>query len=478
MTSAAEVAPRRSSEPGSDRDAASFRDRDGYVFARDGRIFRALSATGAEDWRSLRNSEAWRSLTSDGLLVQTSEAGSGELFRLSPDWPLVLEHAAIPAITYPYEWSFGMLKDAALAQLETLQRLLADRLILKDGTPYNVQWRGARPTFIDIGSGTTTSRTRLWEGYRQFCRLQLYPLLLQALLGVDFRPFLRGRADGPTAAEASALLGWRNVGHRGVLTHVHLHAKVESGSHRAPARMAADPELSTALVARNVAGLRRAIERLEWSPRRSTWSEYGDRTHYAPTALTGKERFVAECLASRRWRLVWDIGCNDGRFSRLAADKAAAVLAMDSDLLTVDRLYAQLKSEGNAKILPLCVDLADASPGQGWRGRERPRLEDRARPDLVLGLAVIHHLVIGANLPLEDVVDWFRSLGASLIIEWVDRSDPMVKQMLTDRRDVFNDYTRERFEAAMSRNFRTERRLSLDGGTRELLFSTPLDLPR
>ena len=473
MSSAAEAAPPE--RIGTNRrDPASFRDRQGFVFGRRGRIYRALDAQGVEDWRLLRAGNSFATLTRTGALIGAEEVGSGEDMQLSPEWRLVLEHPVVPAISYPYEWTFGMLKDAALLQLEVLDQLLRDRLILKDGTPYNVQWMGGRPVFIDIGSITQLHRTRLWEGYRQFCRLQLFPLMLQAILNVDFRPFLRGRADGPTAAEAAAMLGWSRLARRGVLTHVHLHARLEGGTGAgAPAYVANNPELARALVTRNVAGLRRIVEGLAPARKASAWTDYGDRAHYTSADLQAKERFVAECLSHQRWNTAWDIGCNDGRFSRLAAAHCNLVLAIDADPPTVDAFYRQLCVDGAPNILPLCLDLADASPGQGWRGRERPRLEERAPPDLVLSLALIHHLVIGANLPMDDVADWFHQLGAPLIIEWVDRSDPMVKRMLGQRRDVFSDYTREAFDAALARRFKIERRLDLRGGTRSLVFAIP-----
>ena len=223
----------------------------------------------------------------------------------------------------------------------------------------------------------------------------------------------------------------------------------------------------------NVARLRRTVEGLRWTPARSTWSDYQRILTYRDVDLERKKTFVQRVLAARRWPLVWDVGCNTGVYSRLAADHADYVLALDADHLVVDRLYDALRKEGRRSILPLVVDVADPSPGLGWRGRERRPLPDRAAPDLVLCLALAHHVVIGRNVPLADFVDWLAAFGADVIVEIVDREDPMVEQLLRNRRGQAIRYSDAEARAELARCFGSVTHETMSSGTRTLYHCRP-----
>src|SRR5919204_997425 len=212
---AAPAAP--SLEPG------SFRDWDSRVFYDDGRMLRALSAEGLADWTALSESKLFEDAVAAGKLVATSRVDDS----LLGEAVAVLEHERIPFVSYPYEWTFAMLRDAALLQLELLRRALEEDLILKDSSSYNVQWRGAQPVFIDVGSFERLRPGEPWAGYRQFCMLYLNPLLLQAYRGIDFRPWLRGSLAGITPVETRRVLSFRDLFRRGVATNVALHARLE-----------------------------------------------------------------------------------------------------------------------------------------------------------------------------------------------------------------------------------------------------------
>jgi hypothetical protein len=456
-------------------DAASFRDFDSRVFVAERAVFRALSPRALEDFEALEASP----LLADGLIVGTRRADG---VRLPPGaepvagCAAVLEHDRIPFLSWPYEWPFAMLRDAALSQLELMERALEAGLILKDGTPFNTQFRGARPVFIDVGSIERHGEGEPWAGYRQFCMQFLYPLMLQAWRGVEFGPLLRGRIGGIPPADMARLLTLRDRFRRGVLTNVVLHARLErryadTGA-RGAQRDVKRAGFNTELIKANVRKLARLIGRLEWAPRGSEWSGYGDEHGYDDDALAAKERFVEQAASGRRPALAWDLGCNDGRFSRIAARHAGYVVAVDADGLTVDRLYRALRDEGHDTILPLTMDLADPSPGLGWRGEERPGLLARGRPDLVLALALVHHLSIGANVPVAAVVDWLASLGAALVVEFPTREDPMVRRLLERKRaGAHPDYELERFEAELAARFDVARREDL--GTRVLFEAVP-----
>jgi SAM-dependent methyltransferase len=414
-------------------------------------------------------------------VVATEEAPLGALEEIgqpAAGAAGVLRHERVPFVSYPYEWTFGMLRDAALVQLDVLLAALDAGLTLKDGSPYNVQWRGADPVFIDLGSFEPWREGEPWAGYRQFCMLFLYPLLLQAYRGVDLQPLLRGSLDGIAPPAADRMFSLRDHFRRGVFTHVHLHGRLERRyEKRTSAEVRGElkrSKLSPEVVRANAKHLRKLVGRLEWKPGRTAWTAYRETSTYTDEAEGAKRAFVSRAAGARRGSLVWDLGCNDGAYARLAAEHASYVVAVDSDSATVDGLYRALRDESAERILPLVVNLADPSPGLGWRGRERLPLEARGRPGLTLALALVHHLAITANVPLAEVIDWLRSLDGSLVVEFPTREDPMVKRLLASKAEGLHpDYELGRFEQLLSERFRVERRQELPGGTRVLYEAEP-----
>ena len=471
MAGRAATLPR--SEPG------SFRDPDSRVYRSDGRILRMMSAQGAADWKRFSSSALYNELSSEGKIVETREVFDPQLSNgaLGADVAAVLEHEVVPFISYPYEWTFSMLQDAALLQLELVRRSIDEGMILKDSSPYNVQFRAGRPIFIDLGSFEPLREGQPWAGYRQFCMLFLYPLLLEAWKGVPFQAWLRGSLAGITPGECRAVLSRRDLLRRGALTHVALHAMLERRHRETDADIKG--ELGEAgfrkeLIVANVRSLERLVSRLQWRPKSSAWSGYEPTTSYSDADAERKEQFVAQALAAERPRLVWDLGCNDGRFARIAAETADVVVAVDADAAVVDRLYKALKAEGATKILPLTMDLADPSPGLGWRGAERQPLPARGHPDFALCLALIHHISIGGNVPVAEFLDWLRDLSTALVIEFPTPEDPMVRRMLVRKRAGNHpDYRRDWFERCLGERFSVTRSEVLSSGTRVLYHARP-----
>lgn len=369
-----------------------------------------------------------------------------------------------------------MLKDAALLQLDLLLAALDEGMTLKDATPFNVQWIGAAPVFIDTASFTRARPGAPWEGYRQFCELFLYPLLLQAYKDVPFHAWLRGSIDGLDAVQVNSLMSLRDRFRPGVLTHVYLLAKMQS--RYSDTRRDVRSELQSAgfgaeLVKANVKRMRRLVDRLRWTPARSEWSEYADANTYDAENRERKLRFVREAARSGPRALVWDLGCNTGEYARAVSDAADYVVALDADHLAIERLYTALRHENSRNILPLVGDLTNPSPGVGWRNRERQPLADRAHPDLVLALALVHHLAIGRNVPLPEIVDWFAGLGSDLVVEFVAPEDPMVQRLLRNRGELDFGYTQQRFEAELARHFVTVASEPLLAGLRTLYHVRP-----
>jgi hypothetical protein len=479
------VAPTEMSAEAAERarprlEPSSFRDPDSTVFFVDDGVFRVLSPRGVEDFDALARSALFERFIADGRLVATERVEApAELPAHRPEEAAaVLKHETIPFVSYPYEWSFGMLKEAALLQLDLLLSALDEDLILKDSSPYNVQFRGARATFVDVGSFERLSDGEPWIGYRQFCMLFLYPLMLQAYKDLAPHAWLRGALQGITPAQMSAVMSARDILRRGVLTNVWLHARLERRHGERPREV--KHELRRAgfnkeLIRTNVSKLRTLLRRLTWSPRKGVWTEYGERAHYTDRDTKEKDRFVRSVAGSRTWSLVWDLGCNDGRHSRIAAETGASyTVAMDGDPGSVELLFRALRDEGERRILPLVMDLTDPSPALGWRGAERRSTLERGRPELVLCLALVHHLSIAGNVPIREVIDWLSGLGAALIIEFPTREDPKVEQLLAAKRPGTHlDYEREFFERCLRERFEVERSQTMQSGTRTLYFAQP-----
>lgn len=460
-----------------EREPGSFRDRNGAVFYRDGRVFRTLSPQALANWERLRATRFFAERTAEGAIVGTratvdvaAPAGAAA----------VLEHDRVPFVSYPYEWPFGMLKEAALLHLGLMRDALAEDMILKDASPYNVQWVGSRPVFIDVPSFEPLAPGAPWVGYRQFCEMFLYPLMLAAYRGVDFRPLLRGRIDGVPAEQMRRMMSSRDLLRPGVLMHVAAQAALQrrySGGGRNVRGTLAQAGFDKALIVNNVDKLSGLVSRLEPARERTEWSEY-DRTHSYDKAEAGrKAEFVSAAAATRRWRLAWDLGCNTGTFSRIVAPHADQVVAMDGDAQAIERLYARSRDgDAAAPILPLVINLADASPSQGWLGRERKALAERGRPELTLCLALVHHVVIGANIPLAEFIAWLADLGGAVAIEFVGRDDEMVQTLLANREDQYADYHEETFRALLAERFDIQREEAVKGGKRRMFFAVPRGL--
>jgi hypothetical protein len=453
------------------------------VFLLDGEIVRGLTAEGATDWEAFAASGLLDRLTEAREVVETTVADATTLDALQsadPDggWVAALRHERLPFVSYPYEWTFSMLKDAALLQLRVTKEALATDIALKDATPYNVQWRGARPVFIDVGSFARAREGEPWLGYRQFCMLFLYPLLLEAYKGIPFQPWLRGSLEGIHPAEARGLLRGRDTLRGGVLRHVALHAKLEhshADGSRDVKRELREAGFDKQLVEANLKGLEKLVRGLEPPGGATEWSDYGATCSYSDEDTRAKEDFVRSAVMQRGRSLVWDLGCNDGRYSRIASEGSAYTVALDADRGVVDRLYLALRHEGARTILPLVGDVADPSPGLGWRGQERLTLMERGRPDMILALALIHHLVIGRTIPLRELVGWLADIGSELVVEFPHREDVMVKRLLTRKHEgAHPDYTRSDFEDVLGSRFEVLSSVELPSRTRTLYHASPL----
>jgi len=460
-----------------EHEPGSFRDRSNQVFVGEEGVFRGLRGDAVKDYEKLKQTVFFSHLMDRGSIVSTSDCSIDVLKapHATATFELAIQHERVPFVSYPYEWSFSMLKDAALLQPELLERALAEDMIVKDSSSFNVQWVKGRPVFIDIGSFERHTPSSPWAGYRQFCALFLYPLMLQSLKGVDFQPWLRGALDGFEPNVFAKLFSFRDWFRPGVFKHVVLHSMARSRYNNSKSNASQDMAAAgfhRELILANVRGLAKLVRKLSWKPRSSTWSDYTITSSYTDRELAEKVEFVERATLAAPRSLIWDMGANTGTFSKLAAKTGAHVVSFDADHLAVEELYLDLKRSGNGpSILPLVHNVANPSPRQGWRHLERGCLEDRGKPDLVLCLALIHHVVISSNVPLGSFVEWLASFKADLVIEFVTRQDEMVETLLRNRPDVFADYSLDNFERTLKQHFRICDKRDLKGGKRRIFHA-------
>ncbi len=459
---------------------SSFRDPSGSVFYSDDRVLRGLDARGAADWEALAATSFFRRSVDSGQVIGTRpfDAVDSLLESESGRWHTVLEHDPIPFVSYPYEWSFGMLRDAAITHLEVLLAALDERFTTKDGYAYNVQFRGASPVFIDVGSFEPIGAGGPWVGYRQFCQTMLYPLMLEAHLGVPFQRFLRGHLEGLESSDMRRLLGVGGLVRKGSLRHVLIHDLLASGVNRSSqatrqqlSAEGAGVDLSRAMATK----LLSLVRSLTSKKSDSGWKDYRTTCSYSDDDTRAKKRFVETVAEAADASLVFDLGCNDGEFSRIAAKHADHVVAVDFDPVVVDHLHRELSSSGRpTNILPLVLDLTDPSPARGWRGMERKAFFERTSPDLVLALAVVHHLTIGANIPLSEVVDFLASFRSDVVVEFVEPHDPMAERLLSNKpAGTHDDYRTDVFESLLSARFEVLSSEALPGKSRRLYSVRP-----
>ena len=375
----------------------------------------------------------------------------------------------IELISYPYEWTFGELRDAALLTLDIQALALEHGFTLRDASAYNVQFRRGTPIHIDTLSFEPAPAGAPWIAYRQFCEHFLAPLALMAMCDVRLGRLLRDEIDGIPLDLASRLLPRSTRLRLGLAAHIHLHARAQRRYADRPTEASQRVRSSrkvnqTALLD----SLRRTIRGLRWEPKGTEWADYDERTSYDALATAAKEGLVARFIGATLGSVVWDLGANTGHYSRVVAETGRQVIAFDIDPAAAERLYRRVRADGRDDILPLVMDLVDPSPGLGWANAERRSLADRSNADALLALALVHHLAIGRNVPLGEISAWLATLGPQLVIEFVPRQDPMVQTLLATREDVFEDYTIEGFRAAFDERWTIVEEAPIEGTVRTL----------
>jgi hypothetical protein len=442
---------------------ASFRDPSGFIYEKDGTIYRFVSNNYSQDYDLLIKSGLADDLLKKKLLLLFTELSENHTERT--DWYKTLQPQQLPFLSYAWEWSFEQLKDAALTTLNICRLALQKGMILKDATPSNIQLVDGKYKLIDTLSFETYKEGEAWVAYRQFCESFLNPLLIAVHTGMEAHKLMLSYPDGVPAAVTSTLLPFKTKLNASVYLHVHLQAKMagkQSTEQKKTTRKITQKNIEQILE-----NLQSCISNLSLPLQTTTWNNYYSETILSETYFSEKKKLVSSLLANVNYKSVLDLGANEGEFSLLCR-KDAMVVATDFDSDCINRLYKRIKEEKRTNIYPAVIDLTYPSPSLGWMNKERPAFFSRTKVDVCMALALIHHLAIAKNITFEQLAAFFASVCKVLIIEFVPKSDPKVAGMLQWRKDIFNNYDQETFEEAFAELFELEKKMNVQGSERTM----------
>lgn len=438
---------------------SSFRDPSGFVFTKNNVLYRQINESYLSEYATLMKSGLYQELIEKKLLIPHIKVKDTKKYSLiKPDF--------INFISYPYEWSFSMLKDAAITTLEIQKTAMKYGMTLKDASAYNIQFIDAKPILIDTLSFEKYEQGKPWVAYQQFCKHFLAPLSLMAYVNVELGKLLKVYIDGIPLDLVSRLLPPMTRLNFGLLLHIHFHSKNQQKY--AGGKKNAKEIISKTGILGLVDSLQTTVQKLKWRPPKTEWSNYYSSTNYSTKALTSKEQIIEKMILSIKPKSVWDLGANTGRFSRLASKNGIKTIAFDIDTLAVELNYLESKRDSEKNLLPLVQDLTNPSSDTGFANKERDSLIKRGPADTVLALALIHHLAISNNLPFKQIAEFLSFCGHALIIEFVPKEDGQVKKLLSSRKDIFLNYSQKNFEEDFSHYFNIEQKQSIPETKRTL----------
>lgn len=443
---------------------SSFRDPSGFVFREDGQLKRQVNKIYAANYDLLMKSGLYEELVSKKLLIPHLE-----LRTANEKYHKLIKPQEIPFVSYPYEWTFGQLKDAALATLAIQKIAMKHGMSLKDASAYNIQFLKGKPTLIDTLSFEKLDETKPWIAYRQYCQHFLSPLALASLQDIRSIQMLRIFIDGIPLDLASSLLPTRTKFTPSLAVHIHLHAKSQKkyGSKKIDKKA---HSMNKYALHGLVSSLIKATGKLKSDTKDTQWGEYYSFTNYSNESFEEKKEIIEKYIEMLpiKPNFVWDLGGNTGLFSRIASNKKIYTVSFDIDYSAVEQSYQQLKRNKEKFILPLFLDLTNPSADLGWAHKERDSLAKRGPADLIFALALIHHISISNNVPFENVAKYFSQLGKYLLIEFVPKQDSNANKLLLMREDIFEGYNKENFENSFSRHFKIINKTAIKNSKRLL----------
>lgn len=425
--------------------AGSFRDPSGAVYLGENCVYRTINQCYANEWEQIKRTDFFASAIEKKLILPFEEVESEN----TPCYK-ILKSPLLPFVSYPYEWSFGQYKDAALHTLDVLDECLKFDLVLKDATAYNIQFFHGKPVFIDLLSFEVRDKNKPWEAYLQFCKHFLAPLALMAKRSVSCGRMMETWIEGLPLDLVSSILPWKTKFSASLGIHIHMHAKMQAkyGDARQAKEKVNAVSLKEDALLKLSQSLRYAVNSLKLPQSLQTeWGDYYNDTNYTENGANDKREYL-EKIASENTKktLAVDLGANQGVYSRFLSKYYENVLALDIDYLAVEKFYRVLKEEPHTNILPLVFDLGNPSPNIGWANKERMTFIERCKASYVSALALVHHLCFTAGIPLFKIAEYFSTIiekDGILAFEFVPLEDSQVQRLLAVRENPFPEYTLE-----------------------------------
>lgn len=428
---------------------ASFRDPSGYVFEENSEIYRTVNYSYKEDYDFLVTSGLYDNLVKKSYLIPHEEINEHKF----KDVYKVLKPIKIPFISYPYEWSFSQLKDAALLTLKVQYLALKYGMILKDASAYNVQFLDGTPVFIDTLSFEIYKEGQSWNGYKQFCQHFLAPLLLMSYKDLRLNQILKTNIDGIPLDLLNSILPISAKFVPSIFFNVCVQAKLQKDCEKKDIDYKKKSHITKKQLILINTKLQDLVNSLKFPLKDSEWGDYYTFTNYDKEAFESKKSIINSYLDKVQPKTLWDLGANNGLFTRLASSRGIHSVAFDIDPIACEKNYNMVKRNNEQFILPLLFDLTNPSPGIGWANKERTEISSRQRPDLIMALALIHHIAISNNVPLVNIAEYFSSLSEYLVLEFVPKDDSQVQKLLATREDIFQNYNIDGFEQAFAQYY-------------------------
>lgn len=451
------------------REPSSFRDPSGTLYFHNNELFRQINKGSQEDYDLLLSSGLYDTLARKKKIVAHQEVNQPVF---DPDSAYrIIKPERIRFITYPYEWSFSQLKDAALLTLNLQKEALTCSMTLKDASAYNIQFHAGHPILIDTLSFTRYHEGDPWVAYKQFCQFFLAPLALMSLTDVRLGSLLRIHIDGVPLDLASNLLPASSRLNPGITTHIHLHAAAQKRV--SPDRITSGKKQSVSSNAMLglIENLEHVVRKLRWKPQNTDWVEYYESTNYTDHAFDQKKAIIRDLITELSPGVLIDAGANTGIFSRQALHlKDCLIISADIDPAAVERNYLQVREQRERNLLPLLIDLTNPSPAIGWHNEERISFLERTHADVVMALALIHHLAISNNVPLSDIASLFTGMADYLILEFVPKEDSQVQRLLATREDIFPNYRLDSCKEAFGTLYDLVNEIPVPGTQRTILL--------
>lgn len=433
---------------------SSFRDPSGFVFCQENKIFRQINFFYKKSYDLFIESGLYEKLNKENLIVKHSEVDDLESFPESKERYKIIQAEKIDFISYPHEWCFSQLRDAALLTLKIQKISLEFGMTLKDASSYNIQFKNNETIFIDTLSFEKYEKNNTWVAYRQFCQHFLAPLALMYYSDTRMNQLFRTNIDGVPLDLANKLLPLKAKFSFSIFTHIYLQSKMQN--YFADKKITTKHSSSKKSLLALLDSLETSIKKMKWIESKSEWGKYYTFTNYSKEANDSKRLLLEKYLQIIKPKKVWDLGANNGEFSRIASNNGISTCSFDIDYNAVEKNYQKIKKGKEKNILPLFIDLTNPSPAIGWAHTERMSLTERGPVDMVFALALIHHLAISNNLPFLNIAKYFSSICKSLIIEFVPKNDSKVEILLSSRKDIFLSYHQKGFEDSFRKYFDIE----------------------